>query len=106
MLWDFLRNLGIITKDNYTHEYFGDVKQLVTVVSDSADPKYVIGAMRTSNSIHISAQDFVNQRYLEKIVANKEDPTKLEYKWGCRALNEITYRSTLEFVASVSSIIL
>ncbi|XP_032687820.1 non-structural maintenance of chromosomes element 3 homolog [Odontomachus brunneus] len=76
LLWDFLCNLGIITRDDYTHEYFGDVKQLVTV-------------------------DFVNQRYLEKIIIDKDDPTKLEYKWGSRALHEITFRSALEFVANV-----
>ncbi|XP_014483260.1 PREDICTED: melanoma-associated antigen G1-like isoform X2 [Dinoponera quadriceps] len=76
VLWDFLRNLGIVTQNNYVHEYFGDVKQLVTV-------------------------DFVNQRYLEKIIPDKNDPTKVEYKWGCRALNEITFRSALEFVATI-----
>lgn len=32
ILWDFLENLGIITGDNFQHEYFGDIKQLVTVV--------------------------------------------------------------------------
>lgn len=32
ILWDFLQNLGIITDDNFQHEYFGDIKQLVTVV--------------------------------------------------------------------------
>ncbi|EFN84394.1 Melanoma-associated antigen G1 [Harpegnathos saltator] len=76
ILWDFLRNLGIITRDNYIHEYFGDVKQLVTV-------------------------DFVNQRYLQKVMIDKNDSTKIEYKWGCRALNEVTYRSALEFVANI-----
>lgn len=75
-LWDFLRNLGIITDDSYQHEYFGDVKQLVTV-------------------------DFINQRYLEKSIIDKNDPSKFEYKWGCRAQNEISYRSALEFVSKI-----
>jgi len=35
ILWDFLRNLGIITDDDFQHEYFGDVKQLVTVVKSN-----------------------------------------------------------------------
>ncbi|EZA46715.1 Melanoma-associated antigen G1 [Ooceraea biroi] len=75
-LWDFLRKLNIIRFENvFLHEYFGDIKQLVTV-------------------------DFVNQRYLEKIV-NKDDTSQVEYAWGRRAKNEITYRSALEFVAEI-----
>lgn len=75
ILWNFLRNLNIITNNSFQNEYFGDVKQLVTV-------------------------DFVNERYLEKIV-DKNDPTQLEYKWGSRAENELTYRSVLQFVANI-----
>ncbi|XP_012056622.1 PREDICTED: melanoma-associated antigen G1 [Atta cephalotes] len=76
ILWDFLQNLGIITDDNFQHEYFGDIKQLVTV-------------------------DFVNQRYLEKVIINKNDPTDFEFTWGSRAKNEFTYRSALQFVADI-----
>ncbi|KAG5334401.1 NSE3 protein, partial [Acromyrmex charruanus] len=78
ILWDFLQNLGIITDDNFQHEYFGDIKQLVTI-------------------------DFVNQRYLEKVIINKNDPTDFEFTWGSRAKNELTYRSALQFVADVST---
>lgn len=53
------------------------------------------------NSTYFYLQDFVNERYLEKIV-DKNDPTQLEYKWGSRAENELTYRSVLQFVANVS----
>lgn len=35
MLWNFLRILGIITNNNFQNEYFGDVKQLVTVVRNN-----------------------------------------------------------------------
>ncbi|KYN21009.1 Melanoma-associated antigen G1 [Trachymyrmex cornetzi] len=76
ILWDFLQNLGIITDDNFQHEYFGDIKQLVTV-------------------------DFVNQRYLEKVIKNKNDPMDFEFTWGSRAKNELTYRSALQFVADI-----
>jgi len=34
-LWDFLQKLGIITNDSFQHEYFGDIKQLVTIVRDN-----------------------------------------------------------------------
>ncbi|KYN34136.1 Melanoma-associated antigen G1 [Trachymyrmex septentrionalis] len=76
ILWDFLQNLGIITDNNFQHEYFGDIKQLVTV-------------------------DFVNQRYLEKVIINKNDPTDFEFTWGSRAKNELTYHSALQFVADI-----
>jgi len=76
ILWDFLENLGIITDNNFQHGYFGDVKQLVTV-------------------------EFVNQRYLEKTMIDKNDPSQFEYMWGSRARNELTYRSALKFVADI-----
>ncbi|XP_011863552.1 PREDICTED: melanoma-associated antigen G1-like [Vollenhovia emeryi] len=75
-LWDYLKNLGIVTDDNFHHEYFGDVKQLVTV-------------------------QFVNQRYLEKKIMDKNNPSQVEYVWGPRAENELTYRSVLQFVAEI-----
>lgn len=31
-LWDFLRRLKIIKEDYFQHDYFGDVKKLVTTV--------------------------------------------------------------------------
>ncbi|XP_018397940.1 PREDICTED: non-structural maintenance of chromosomes element 3 homolog [Cyphomyrmex costatus] len=76
ILWDFLQNLGIITDNNFPHDYFGDVKQLVTV-------------------------EFINQRYLEKTMINKNDPTDFELTWGSRAKSEFTYRSALQFVADI-----
>ncbi|XP_012228635.1 non-structural maintenance of chromosomes element 3 homolog [Linepithema humile] len=76
ILWDYLRNLNIITENSFQHEYFGDVKQLVSV-------------------------DFVNQRYLAKVVPEKNELSDFEYVWGNRAENEITYRSCLEFVANI-----
>ncbi|XP_029175685.1 non-structural maintenance of chromosomes element 3 homolog [Nylanderia fulva] len=76
MLWNFLRSLGIITNNSFQNEYFGDVKQLVTV-------------------------DFVNERYLEKKSVDKNDQSRLEYIWGARAENELTYRSVLQFVADI-----
>ncbi|XP_011634072.1 non-structural maintenance of chromosomes element 3 homolog isoform X3 [Pogonomyrmex barbatus] len=76
ILWNFLENLGIISDNNFQHKYFGDVEHLVTV-------------------------EFVNQRYLEKIITNKNDPTQFEYAWGSRARNEFTYRSALQFVADI-----
>lgn len=79
ILWNFLRSLGIITNNNFQNEYFGDVKQLMTV-------------------------DFVNERYLERKYVDKNDLSKLEYKWGSRAENELTYRSVLEFVSNIYDI--
>lgn len=76
ILWNFLRTLGIITNNSFQNEYFGDVKQLVTV-------------------------DFVNERYLEKRPVDKNDQSQLEYTWGSRAENELTYRSVLQFVADL-----
>ncbi|XP_012529561.1 non-structural maintenance of chromosomes element 3 homolog [Monomorium pharaonis] len=76
ILWDFLRHLGIITENNFQHEYFGDVHHLVTV-------------------------EFVNQRYLDKTLIDRNDPTKFKYAWGSRAQNELTYRSALQFVADI-----
>jgi len=35
ILWNFLRNLNIITNNSFQNEYFGDVKQLVTVVRNN-----------------------------------------------------------------------
>ncbi|XP_043496854.1 non-structural maintenance of chromosomes element 3 homolog [Polistes fuscatus] len=75
-LWDFLTHLKIIKEDNFQHNYFGDVKKLVTV-------------------------DFVSQQYLEKTVLYKGDSPKYEYKWGPRAEHEISYRNILEFVSKV-----
>lgn len=48
-------------------------------------------------------QEFVNQRYIEKTMINKNDPSQFEYTWGSRARNELTYRSALQFVADVST---
>ncbi|XP_011169470.1 non-structural maintenance of chromosomes element 3 homolog isoform X1 [Solenopsis invicta] len=76
VIWDFLRHLGIITENNFQHEYFGDVKESVTV-------------------------EFVNQRYLERNVIDKNDPSEYEYSWGSRAHNELNYRSALQFVADI-----
>lgn len=53
--------------------------------------------------LSIYIQDFVNERYLEKISVDKNDQSQLEYTWGSRAENELTYRSVLQFVADVSS---
>ncbi|XP_020294168.1 non-structural maintenance of chromosomes element 3 homolog [Pseudomyrmex gracilis] len=74
LLWSFLCTLDIITLDNFHHDYFGDVKQLVTV-------------------------EFVNEKYLTRISTEKNNTTQVEYKWGSRAENEISYKSVLEFVA-------
>ncbi|XP_029678581.1 non-structural maintenance of chromosomes element 3 homolog isoform X1 [Formica exsecta] len=79
ILWNFLRNLNIITNNSFQNEYFGDVKQLVTI-------------------------DFVNERYLEKTLVDKNDPSLFEYTWGSRAENELTYRSVLQFVANIYGI--
>lgn len=68
--------MKIIKEDNFQHNYFGDVKKLVTV-------------------------DFVSQQYLEKTVLYKGDSPKYEYKWGPRAEHEISYRNILEFVSKV-----
>lgn len=35
ILWNFLRNLNIITNNSFQNEYFGDVKQLVTIVRNN-----------------------------------------------------------------------
>jgi len=76
IIWHFLENLGIITDNNFQHEYFGDIKQLVTV-------------------------EFVNQRYLEKTMVDKNNSSQVEYTWGSRAQSELTYRSALQFVADI-----
>jgi len=47
-------------------------------------------------------QEFVNQRYLDRTAIDKNDPSQLEFTWGSRAKNELTYRSALQFVADVS----
>lgn len=99
LLWDFLQNLGIITNDNFQHEYFGDVKQLVTVVSNAN----TICVIAIVSKRYLFMQEFVNQRYIEKTMINKNDPSQFEYTWGSRARNELTYRSALQFVADVST---
>ncbi|XP_029049902.1 melanoma-associated antigen D2-like [Osmia bicornis bicornis] len=73
-LWSFLTNLEILRSDNQDHDYFGNVKQLITEV-------------------------FVAQRYLEKVVTNSNDA--IEYKWGPRAEHEFSRRSALEFVSEI-----
>lgn len=75
-LWDFLRRLDIVKEDSFQHEYFGDVKQLITV-------------------------DFISQHYLEKVTLSKGDNAKYEYKWGPRAEHEVTRRDVLEFMSKV-----
>ncbi|XP_035735508.1 non-structural maintenance of chromosomes element 3 homolog [Vespa mandarinia] len=75
-LWDFLRHLEIIKEDDFQHDYFGDVKKLVTV-------------------------DFVGQQYLEKVAIYKGDSQKYEYKWGPRAEYEVSHRDILEFMSRV-----
>lgn len=103
VLWHYLRNLKIITDDNFKHEYFGDVKQLVTVVRNNSDYQwnnYVIYIYTVF--IFIYFQDFVNQRYLARITPEKNDILDFEYVWGSRAESEITYRSCLEFMAKVN----
>ncbi|XP_046838393.1 non-structural maintenance of chromosomes element 3 homolog [Vespa crabro] len=75
-LWDFLRHLEIIKEDDFQHDYFGDVKKLVTM-------------------------DFVGQQYLEKVAIYKGDSQKYEYKWGPRAEHEVSRRDILEFMSRV-----
>lgn len=75
-LWDLLRRLHIIEDDNFHHEYFGDVKKLITV-------------------------DFIAQHYLKRIVVDKANSPKYEYKWGIRAEHEVSYRDVLEFMSKV-----
>ncbi|KAF7411186.1 hypothetical protein HZH66_000082 [Vespula vulgaris] len=75
-LWDFLRHLEIVKEDNFQHDYFGDVKKLVTV-------------------------DFVAQQYLEKAIVYKGESQKYEYKWGPRAEYEVSRRDVLEFMSRV-----
>ncbi|CAL7948048.1 unnamed protein product [Xylocopa violacea] len=75
-LWDFLTNLGISCSDNHCHAYFGHVKQLITQV-------------------------FVAQKYLDKIVVEKNNSTEIEFKWGSRAEHEFSRRTALEFISRV-----
>ncbi|XP_047354412.1 non-structural maintenance of chromosomes element 3 homolog [Vespa velutina] len=75
-LWDFLRHLEIIKEDDFQHDYFGDIKKLVTM-------------------------DFVGQQYLEKVAIYKGDSQKYEYKWGPRAEYEVSRRDILEFMSRV-----
>ncbi|XP_076627513.1 non-structural maintenance of chromosomes element 3 homolog isoform X2 [Colletes latitarsis] len=75
-LWQFLRNLGITCSDNTHHYYFGNV-------------------------VHYIDEIFVAQKYLEKIVVDKEDSSKIEYKWGPRAEYEFSRRASLEFMSEV-----
>ncbi|XP_076675014.1 non-structural maintenance of chromosomes element 3 homolog [Andrena cerasifolii] len=76
LLWDFLTRLGIQCSDNHHDNYFGNVKHLVTEV-------------------------FVDQKYLDKTVAEKTDVVKVEYRWGPRAEHEFSRRKSLEFVSQV-----
>ncbi|XP_076292854.1 non-structural maintenance of chromosomes element 3 homolog isoform X2 [Lasioglossum baleicum] len=74
-LLNFLTSLDIISEDGRIHNYFGNVKHVVTEV-------------------------FVAQKYLNKI-EDKNDSSKIEYKWGGRAEHEFTRRAALEFVSEV-----
>ncbi|XP_076654771.1 non-structural maintenance of chromosomes element 3 homolog [Halictus rubicundus] len=74
-LLDFLTNLGIITDNVQNHSYFGDVK-------------------------HIVSEVFVAQRYLDKI-EDKNETSKIEYKWGPRAEYEFSRRTALEFASEI-----
>lgn len=74
VLWDFLRHLGIISENNLNHPYFGNVKQLIT-------------------------EEFLAQKYLNKVVYESGEPPKYEYKWGPRAELELSPRVVMEFVS-------
>ncbi|KAL2741009.1 non-structural maintenance of chromosomes element 3 isoform X2 [Vespula squamosa] len=90
-LWDFLRHLEIIKEDNFQHDYFGDVKKLVTVTKSIYDV----------NDKRYFPQDFVAQQYLEKVTIHKGELQKYEYKWGPRAEYEVSRRDILEFMSRV-----
>ncbi|XP_043254480.1 non-structural maintenance of chromosomes element 3 homolog isoform X1 [Colletes gigas] len=76
LLWQFLKNLGITCSDNTHHYYFGNV-------------------------VHYIDEIFVAQKYLDKIVVDKDDSSKIEYKWGPRAEYEFSRRACLEFMSEV-----
>lgn len=75
-LFNFLRKLAIVNGDNFSHEYFGDVHQLIT-------------------------GDFIKQRYLLRSKVENTEPEKFQYQWGARAENELDKLEVLQFVSRI-----
>ncbi|XP_033227653.1 non-structural maintenance of chromosomes element 3 homolog [Belonocnema kinseyi] len=75
-LWNFLRKLNIVDGDDFRHEHFGDVQQLISV-------------------------EFVKQRYLTRSKIENSDPEKFQYQWGSRAERELNKLDVLNFVSRV-----
>lgn len=70
---DFLKMLDIDVEDN--HPYFGNMKKKL--------------------------ETFKSQRYLDVIKIENTDPPKFEYRWGIRAMEEVTPRAALEFASEM-----
>ncbi|XP_051159026.1 melanoma-associated antigen D2-like [Leptopilina boulardi] len=75
-LFNFLRKLAIVDGDNFRHNYFGDINQLITV-------------------------DFIKQRYLTRSKVENSEPEKFQYEWGSRAEHELDKLEVLQFVSRI-----
>ncbi|PSN32474.1 Non-structural maintenance of chromosomes element 3 [Blattella germanica] len=73
-MWNFLSSFEISTSTNKTHDYFGDVRKLMT-------------------------QEFVRQLFLEHTRIPDTNPAKFEFRWGKRAEIEVSQREILKFVS-------
>lgn len=69
----FLKTLQIET--DVIHEYFGDVKKKLDL--------------------------FRSQKYLELVRIENTDPPKSEYRWGLRAVEEVSPREALTFASEM-----
>lgn len=74
-MWKFLTDLDILGSRK-VHEYFGDVRKLVTV-------------------------EFVRQMYIEYSRIPDSDPPKFQFRWGQRAEAEISHFELLKFVTKL-----
>ncbi|XP_006004036.1 necdin-like 2 [Latimeria chalumnae] len=74
LIWETLKKLRVNPSDR--HQDLGDVKKLVT-------------------------EEFVRQKYLEYNRVPHTDPVEYEFRWGPRAIREISKMKVLEFVAKI-----
>ncbi|XP_034996608.1 non-structural maintenance of chromosomes element 3 homolog [Zootoca vivipara] len=76
-VWELLKRLRIDSSGG-SYKAFGDVKKLV-------------------------AEEFVKQKYLEYTRLPHTDPPEFEFRWGPRAVKEITKEEVLQFVAKIKN---
>uniref|UniRef100_T1J0E5 MAGE domain-containing protein n=1 Tax=Strigamia maritima TaxID=126957 RepID=T1J0E5_STRMM len=74
-LWTMLKKFGI--EPDVAHEEFGDVKKLIN-------------------------NEYKQQLYLDVVKNATNEPPSYEYRWGPRAISEISKTNVLDFVCTVN----